>query len=424
MSDPPTQSGVTRRRLLAVAGGGAIGLAGAGVGYAAGSTESSEAATVDEALPFYGAHQAGIVTPPQDRLMFAAFDLTITSADELRDLLRSWSANAALLTQGLPTGSPAGRLDAPPQDTGEAVGLPPSRLTVTFGLGPSVFLQDGNDRFGLASQRPQALAPLGHLPGDQLLPYRSDGDICVQACAEDPQVAFHAVRDLARQARGAAVIKWTQLGFGRASSTSKSQVTPRNLQGFKDGTNNLDTDDDAAMNQHVWVGDDEPQQWFRGGSYVVTRRIRMLIETWDRSSLGDQQDTIGRDKTEGAPLGSAKEHDPVNLDAKRPDGELMIPADAHIRRASHVTNGGIKILRRGYNYTDGIDPLTGELDAGLFFICYQKDPHAQFAALQRRLGTVDALNEYIHHTSSAVFGVPPGARPGGYVGEALFKSPV
>ena len=417
---PPPSSGVTRRRLLQVAGGGAIGLAGAGAGYAVGSSESSASAG-EGALPFYGEHQAGILTPPQDRLMFAAFDLTITTADELRDLLRSWSESAALMTKGLPAGSPAGPLDAPPADTGEAVGLPASQLTVTIGLGPSIFLQDGHDRFGLASKRPAALSPLGPLPGDLLVPYRSDGDLCVQACSEDPQVAFHVVRDFARRARGAAVIRWTQLGFGRASSTSKSQVTPRNLQGFKDGTNNLDADDANAMNHYVWVGDEEPQAWFRGGSYVVSRRIRMLIETWDRSSLGDQQDTIGRDKTEGAPLGQSKEHDPVDLTARKPDGGLVIPANAHIRRASHVTSGGIKLLRRGYNYTDGIDPLTGELDAGLFFIAYQKNPHTQFAALQRRLGTLDALNEYIHHTSSAVFGVPPGAQPGGYVGQGLFE---
>ena len=159
----------------------------------------------------------------------------------------------------------------------------------------------------------------------------------------------------------------------------------------------------------------------RGGSYVVSRRIRMLIETWDRSSLGDQQDTIGRDKIEGAPLGESKEHDPVNLSATKPSGLPVIPVDAHIRRASHVTTGGIKILRRGYNYTDGIDPATGELDAGLFFICYQQDPHAQFAALQRHLGTLDALNEYIHHTSSALFAVPPGVARGGYIAQGLFE---
>jgi deferrochelatase/peroxidase EfeB len=312
-------------------------------------------------------------------------------------------------------------VEAPPADTGEALGLGAASLTVTFGLGESVFRLDGRDRFGLARQAPGPLRPLGPLPGDRLEPQRSGGDLCVQACANDPQVAFHAVRDLARLARGGAVMRWTQFGFGQAASTSKAQRTPRNLQGFKDGTNNLDAADADAMRRYVWVGDGEPHAWMRGGTYAVTRRIRMFIEKWDRSSLRDQEDTIGRRKLSGAPFGENAEHDPVDLTARRRNGKLVIPADAHIREASHVTNHGVRILRRGYNYTDGIDAATGELDAGLFFICFQRDPHAQFAVLQRRLGSTDALNEYIEHTSSAVFAIPPGFGPGGYAGEGLFR---
>ena len=417
---PQGGANLTRRRLLA-AGGGAVGLALAGGGYALGARQDGGHDSAGAAVPFYGAQQAGIATPPQDRLMFASFDLTLASAGELRDLLRTWSSAAALMTAGRPAGSPGGDLDAPPADTGEAVGLGPARLTVTFGLGPTVFRVGGEDRFGLAAREPAALAPLGPLPGDQLQPLRSDGDLCVQACADDPQVAFHAIRDLARLARGAAVMRWTQLGFDRAASTSRDQVTPRNLQGFKDGTNNLDAGDAAAMGQYVWVGDEDPQAWFHGGTYVVTRRIRMLIETWDRSSLGDQQDTIGRFKESGAPLTGTHEHDRPNLRARTPGGEPVIPADAHIRVAAPSTNSGIRILRRGYSYSDGIDPATGELDAGLFFICFQRDPHSQFVPLQRRLGSHDALNEYIVHTSSALFAVPPGAPRGSFVGAGLFQ---
>jgi deferrochelatase/peroxidase EfeB len=192
------------------------------------------------------------------------------------------------------------------------------------------------------------------------------------------------------------------------------------LQGLKDGTNNLDAGGAGDMRRYVRVGDEEPQAWMRGGTYAVTRRIRMLIETWDRSSLGDQEATIGRAKISGAPLGATREHDPVDLAARRPGGDPEIPLDAHIRLASHATNGGVRVLRRGYNYTDGMDPATGELDAGLFFICFQRDPHTQFAALQCRLGAGDALNEYSKHTSSAVFAVPAGVRPGGYVAQGLF----
>jgi deferrochelatase/peroxidase EfeB len=412
-------AGLTRRRLLAVTGTGAAALAGAGAaGYAAGS--AADGPPEPASVPFHGEHQAGVTTPPPDRLMFAAFDLTLSSAGELRDLLRTWSSAAAQMTRGRTAGPPAGPAEAPPADTGEAVGLPAAALTVTFGLGPSVFLKDGHDRFGLGSRRPGPLRPLGPLPGEQLDAARSDGDLCVQACADDPQVAFHAVRDLARIARGAAVMRWAQLGFGRAASTSRTQVTPRNLQGFKDGTNNLDATDPGDMRRFVWVGPDEPQRWMRGGTYVVTRRVRMFIEAWDRAALSDQEDTIGRSKLSGAPLGAHAEHDPVDLAGRKPDGTPVIPADAHIREASHLTNGGVRILRRGYSFTDGIDPDTGELDAGLFFICFQRDPHAQFAVLQRRLGAGDALNEYIQHTSSAVFAVPTGIRPGGYAAEGLF----
>jgi deferrochelatase/peroxidase EfeB len=410
---------LTRRELLAATGGGALGLA-VGGGFAVADRGDGGGATAEGLVPFHGPHQAGIVTPAQDRLVFGSFDLTLSSAGELKELLRTWTDAAVAMTVGRTTGRlPGAASDAPPADTGEAVGLPPSQLTITFGLGPAVFEQD---RFGLASRRPAALMPLGPLPGEQLEPQRSDGDICVQACANDPQVAFHAVRNLARAARGAAVLRWTELGFGRTSSTASDQVTLRNLMGFKDGTNNLRGDDATAMERFVWVGSEEPQRWFRGGTYLVSRRIRMFIEAWDRDTLLDQERVIGRFKSSGAPLNGHREHDEVDLDARKADSEPVVPSNAHIRQAAPASNGGEHILRRGYSFTDGIDPVTGELDAGLFFICFQRDPHRQFAAIQRRLGAVDALREYIQHRSSALFAVPPGVSAGGFVAEGLFSS--
>jgi deferrochelatase/peroxidase EfeB len=159
----------------------------------------------------------------------------------------------------------------------------------------------------------------------------------------------------------------------------------------------------------VWAGADEPQAWFRGGTYVVARRIRMLIESWDRTVLGEQERVIGRHKVSGAPLGGHAEFDPPDLAAAGPDGP-MIDTDAHIRLAAPRTNAGARILRRGYAYTDGIDARTGLLDAGLFFIAFQRDPERQFIALQRRLGADDALNEYIQHTGSGLFAILPGVR--------------
>ncbi|HEX2265421.1 MAG TPA: Dyp-type peroxidase [Solirubrobacterales bacterium] len=304
---------------------------------------------------------------------------------------------------------------APPDDTGETVGLLPSRLTVTFGFGPGLFDRPG---LGLAGRRPAALEPLPSLPGDVLDPGKSGGDVCVQACSDDPQVAFHAVRNLARIGRGTVAMRWSQLGFGRTSTTSRSQDTPRNLMGLKDGTANIRAEDGEDMSRFVWVGDEGPA-WLRGGTYMVTRRIRMLLEVWDRASLRDQERTIGRHKYSGAPLGGEDEFEPLPLDAER-DGRPLIPRDAHVRLASANENDGARILRRGYSFTDGVDESLGELDAGLFFVSFQRDPE-QFVAIQRRLGRFDALNEYIKHVGSALFAVPPGAKPGGYVGESLFS---
>jgi deferrochelatase/peroxidase EfeB len=115
------------------------------------------------------------------------------------------------------------------------------------------------------------------------------------------------------------------------------------------------------------------------------------------------------------------EHDTVKLHARDDGGQPRVPLDAHVRLAAPALNGDIRILRRGYSFTDGTDPVTGQLDAGLFFIAFQRDPHRQFVELQRRLGAGDALNEYIRHTSSALFAVPPGARsPRDFIGSGLF----
>ncbi|HEX4670302.1 MAG TPA: iron uptake transporter deferrochelatase/peroxidase subunit [Solirubrobacterales bacterium] len=407
-------SPITRRSLLRSAGIGAAGIGLGAGGYLVGQESVETNGRGTGSVPFYGEHQAGIETPAQDRLHFASFDLLTEDRAELGELMREWSRAAAEMSGGEMIGDVNDVELAPPDDTGETVGLLPSNLTVSFGFGPGLLEKPG---LGLASKRPAALREIPPLPADELNALESGGDVCIQACSDDPQVAFHAIRNLARIGRGTVAMRWSQLGFGRTSTTSRGQDTPRNLMGMKDGTANIRAEDSEAMRRFVWVGNEGPA-WMRGGSYLVTRRIRMLLEVWDRSSLEDQERTIGRAKYSGAPLGGHGEFDPLNLDAEL-DGKPLIPVDAHVRLASAKVNDGERILRRGYSFTDGVDENLGELEAGLFFICFQRDPEKQFVAIQRRLGSSDALNEYIKHVGSAVFAVPPGARKGGYVGETL-----
>ena len=260
-----------------------------------------------------------------------------------------------------------------PEDTGEAYGLPASGLTITIGYGPSLF----DDRFGLAAEAPgrarRTSPPSPATSSTRVAPAatsasrrapttrRSRSTPCATSCG----IGF-----------GVVAVRWSQLGFGRTSSTSTAQATPRNMFGFKDGTNNVKAEEPEGLAQHVWVAPDDETgggAWMAGGSYLVARRIRMHIEVWDRTSLQEQEDIIGRDKKEGAPLGQAKEFDTLDFAKKGPDGQPAIPVHAHVRLAHESQLGGIRILRRGYNFTDGSDGV-GHLDAGLFFLAYMRDP--------------------------------------------------
>jgi deferrochelatase/peroxidase EfeB len=401
---------ISRRQLLAGTSLATVALVSASdTGKAGAVTPNSVVGTTE---PFYGAHQGGITTPEQARLAFASFDVTSTDRTALAELLGTWTRAAEQMTSGRDVAGPSDSF-APPADTGEALDLPASRLTLTVGYGPSLF--DG--RFGLASRRPAPLVDLPAFPGDALDPARSGGDLCIQACADDAQVAFHAIHNLTRLGLGCVTLRYLQLGFGRTASVGRSSATPRNLLGFKDGTDNLAPSDAGAMNNAVWVGNSADQPWMEGGTYMVARRIRVHLEAWDRSTLGDQERTIGRAKTSGAPLGSAHERDPVDLAALDGFGSPFIPSSAHIRVAAPSSNHGAALLRRGYSFADGVDPTTGELDAGLFFICFQRDPSEQFVRIQRRLASQDSLTTYLVHTGSGLFACPRGPgnrRPWGY----------
>ena len=445
MGGCPFGHGASRRGFLAAAGT----LLAAGAASAASSPDMSTAKGVTPAsqgegrlltVPFEGRHQAGIATALQNHTCFTAFDVTTTDRAALIDLLRRWTAASRRVAAGQ-TAAPLDEADLsrPAPDGGDALGLAPARLSVTFGFGPSLFEQDGHDRFGLARHRPEALAELPNFHGDQLQPARTGGDISIQACADDPQVAFHAVRQLAQMAYGVAALRWMQTGFvANAAATD----TPRNLLGFKDGTQNpisaqpveqtaSGTITPGSYDDVVWAGADAPA-WMRGGSYVVARRIRLSLEHWDRTPVDFQEQVIGRHKRSGAPLGKNSEFDPLDLDAVDHDGNPVIPDNAHVRLGAAASNGGAQMLRRSYSYNDGANFTAErwppwrqavEWDAGLLFICYQRDPRASFSRIFERMSKFDAMNQYATHTGGGLFACPGGVTTAdGYIGQGLFEA--
>lgn len=425
---------VSRRAAFGFAGAGlaAGALAGAAGGYAAGG-EDAPADKILDTYPFRGKHQAGILTPAQDNMFCAAFDVTTTDPEELKQLLSDWTVAAQQMTAGeLIGGEPSENKQAVPRDTGEAWGYKPNGLTITFGFGRSLFVDsDGKDRFGIAKKMPKILSEgMPKFANENIRSADSDGDLLVQACSNDAQVCAHAIRNLNRIAMGTAKMRWSQTGYGRTSSTSVAQETPRNLFGFKDGTNNIKSEDgDAKLNEHLWVqkGDDSGADWMTGGTYFVVRKIHMFAEMWDNLRLIEQEQTFGRDKRYGAPLNvtaptSGKdEFKPIDFKAKNKEGELEVPADSHIAIVNPEQNKGRWMLRRGYNYTEGSDAL-GRLSAGLFFIAFVRDPRTNFYPILDKMTQKDALSEYLQHQARALFAIPAGiGQSDTMVGQALFS---
>jgi len=348
-------------------------------------------------------------------------------------LLRAWTMAAARLTRGLPAGPISTDVNAVAADGGDTIGLPPARLTLTFGFGAGLFMKDGRDRYGLAVRRPAALVDLPVFHGDQLDPARSGGDLCIQACADDPQVAFHAVRELVRLAYGRADLRWAQTGF---LPDTPAGETGRNLMGFKDGTNNPHPDHapradvPRRFNDVVWVGAEGPD-WLRGGSYLVVRRIRISLEHWDRTEVDFQEEVIGRHKYSGAPIGKAGEFDALDLASEDQEGNLVIKETAHVRLGAAAVNDGAQILRRAYSYNDGANftalrwpPWRQGMmyDAGLFFLAWQRDPRSGFIKIFENMSRMDALNQFTTHNGSALFVCPGGIAGADFVGQRLFEA--
>ncbi|WP_311465492.1 iron uptake transporter deferrochelatase/peroxidase subunit [uncultured Abiotrophia sp.] len=372
-----------------------------------GGTSPKDALALEEAnqaIPFYGKRQSGVTTPIQRQVYFAVLDLATEDLETIRGIFKSWTTYIARMMQGELVEAYKSNTMLPPTDTGEAVGMGTERLTITVGVSPS-FLE----KLNLTGKKLPELEDLPKFARDQLQEAFTGGDICIQACAEDAQVAFHAVRNLLRKGREHLTLKWSQTGY--AAITSQGS-TPRNLFGFKDGTANVTSQDD--FDRVIWCDQDN---WMKNGTYLIVRRVQMHLETWDRTSLKEQENTFGRHRDSGAPLGAVDEFDPVDLELKDDKGNLVIPEDCHVRLAKEV---GEEIYRRAFSYANGIDPRTGQFDAGLLFISFQKDPQ-QFIKVQKNLGTKDKLNEYITHVGSGLFAILPGVEEGGYLGQSLYE---
>ncbi|GHH38318.1 iron uptake transporter deferrochelatase/peroxidase subunit [Streptomyces candidus] len=410
--------GLSRRRLLGTAGAaGAAGLAlgavgGAGVAAAVNSDGEGPAALTSVGateVMFHVKHQAGITTPLQSRGHLIAFDLAPGAGrKEATALLRRWSHVAKQLMAGR---SLAG------DDTEVARDAGPSSLTLTFGFGRTFF-----DRTGLTAQRPMELDPLPDFSSDHLDPRRSNGDLWVQIGADDALVAFHALRAVQKEAGEAARVRWQMNGFNRSPGATASPMTTRNLMGQVDGTGNPKPSE-PDFDKRIFVpesGRPAGQEWMAGGSYAVVRRIRMLLDDWEKLPRGDQEAVIGRRKKDGAPLTGGDEFTEPDLAKAGPDGQLVIAADAHSRISAPEQNGGAAMLRRPFSYHDGIS-ADGTPDAGLLFICWQADPLRGFVPVQRKLDRGDALSRFIRHEASGLFAVPGGPGEGEYVGQRLLE---
>ncbi|MFF1419328.1 iron uptake transporter deferrochelatase/peroxidase subunit [Streptomyces sp. NPDC058280] len=412
---------MSRRRLLGTVGaagatGLALGAAGGATAYAVGRPEPATALTTlgADSVPFHGAHQAGITTPTHARGHLVAFDLAPGAGrKEAAALLRRWSASARAMMAGEPAGGQAGG-----HDTGIALDAGPSSLTVTFGFGRTFF-----DRTDLADRRPTALDPLPAFSSDHLDAARSDGDLWIQIGADDALVAFHALRTLQKDAGTAARVRWQMNGFNRSPGATQHPMTSRNLMGQIDGTGNpkpSEPDFDRRIFVPATPAAGTPD-WMAGGSYAVVRRIRMLLDDWEKLPLGKQEQVIGRRKSDGAPLTGGTETTEPALDRTGSDGKLIIAANAHARISAPEANGGAAMLRRPFSFHDGI-AADGTPDAGLLFVCWQADPLKGFVPVQRKLDRGDALSAFIRHEASGLFAVPGGARQGEYVGQRLLES--
>jgi dye decolorizing peroxidase len=388
----------SRRQLLGYAGAAAAGVAATGGVVALGNQPAPAEATPSRVVSPYGDHQPAIAAPtPKHAELVALNLLSSTDRAALGRLMRLWSTDIVALSEGRP----------PPGDTAPELAVPNTELTVTVGLGPRVFT-----RPGLTADKPGGLDDLPVMRHDRLLPAWSGGDLLIQVGADDPVSVVHAVRRLVADASPFARPVWRQTGFWNSTGPDGKPVTGRNLFGQVDGTGNpaIGTPEFDAT---VWA--DGPE-WFRGGTTLVVRRIKLNLDTWDELTRSEQERAVGRKLSTGAPVTGTAEHDELDLEARDADGRLVIAENAHARLSHHSENDGRRIFRKGLNY---VHDTGATRESGLIFQSYQADVAGQFLPLLTRLDAADALNEWTTTIGSAVFAIPPGWHEDGWLARDL-----
>jgi len=397
---------VSRRGFLA---GGAAAAASGAVGIAAGAAGASLAAEADletfaasRQAEFYGLHQSGIELDIQAVTNMVAFDIkeSVTKADMLR-WMRLLTDDIARLTAGEPVlADPAPEL---------AIGA--ARFTAYVGFGPSLF-----SKLGLEAQMPEGFAELPAFGVDQLQERYSGGDVLIHIAADDPVVLAHGTRGLVRDSMPFASVRWVQPGFAHSPGMIPAGLTHRNLMGQVDGTANPELGS-SDFDSVVWIN--EGPEWIKGGTLLVFRRIAMQLDTWDQLGTPSKEEVIGRKLSNGAPLTGERETDVPDLGARHPNGLLVIPEFAHIRRAAPQESGE-RIFRRPFSYDNGMNER-GSMDVGLLWTAYQRDISKQYLPIQRRLEQLDLLNQWTVPIGSAVFAVPGGVQGSELLAEALFS---
>lgn len=415
------QSGLSRRQFIKTGAAGAafVGLSAATLGACSTRSDGDDTTSAKQYLDFYGEHQTGIAPPVVPALgLMASFKALSPDRASLQQTFVELTDEV----EGLMSGRPIPTRDEayPPVDSGLLGATPePDNLSIVVSVGSSLF----DERFGLADKVPNELVRMPFLANDRLDPNRSHGDVLLSIDAENPDTVQFALRQLMRRRRRDLVLEWVVDGYTRGGGVNDGTAgAPRNLMGFKDGTANLATDDDASLDRFVWVDDSDGEpSWAVGGSYQAVRIIRMFVEFWDRTPLAEQEAIMGRHKDTGAPLGMESEFDTPNF--SNDGGGDRTPLDAHIRLANPRTAETEKnlMLRRGFHYTRGYD-AAGRLDQGLAFVSYQRSLNDGFLAVQGRLSG-EPLEEYILPEGGGFFYALPGVpEPGGYLGEGLFAA--